>query len=338
MEYDLLRTMGSDLGIKKFDSESQVQYIQRVLYSATASWVKAACLDHPITTAAVAGVSRRHVYDRVERVLQELLKRFPECQTWFAVEAVNETAVSLIRSRLMRHGEILNVGYETNISLANAYTKVLSPTVHCAFGEVIHPGMFYSGVAMLCKIESEQNTIEEVSCENVADWLDKYCKTAWWQKLDQLDETAEYFDARRIARNNQCWQSNLPRESSDILLARTKSLINSHDYLLIDRKAHMVHRIDPYLHELGEHRRFIMGLRYAAGNRVPARLVRYRDHVRFSLRVYLPQKETTLWDSFAWPVNSITDRLEWVTTFEAWEYIKPFMISLGLSITEETYG
>lgn len=85
MEYDLLRTMSSDLGIKKFDSESQVQYIQRVLYSATASWIKAACLDHPITTTAAAGVSRRHVFDKVERVLQELLKRFPECQTWFSV-------------------------------------------------------------------------------------------------------------------------------------------------------------------------------------------------------------------------------------------------------------
>ena len=63
MKDRILYAMASDLGIDRFENESEMRYCSRVLYSAMASWVKAAALDRPVTSIqrVVQGVSRRHI-------------------------------------------------------------------------------------------------------------------------------------------------------------------------------------------------------------------------------------------------------------------------------------
>ena len=79
MEDRILCAMTADLGISKYENESERQYCNRVLYSAMASWIKAAALDQPITSQQrdYPGVSRRHIFDKCTAIFNEMLKRFP---------------------------------------------------------------------------------------------------------------------------------------------------------------------------------------------------------------------------------------------------------------------
>ena len=333
----MLQSMSNDMGISKYQSETNAHYTSRVLYSALASWVKASCLDHPLTTSE-EGISRKHVSSRVNRVFDEYLKRFPESESWFYVDPTSESAISLIRSRLMRHAEIVNIGFDTNIALAEQHTRMLTSKLECVWGTVLQPGLFYSGVSTLRISSNTTGDIPEPTPQPVEEWLKAYVRDAWWHKYDRLGDETEYFDPERKTRNNQCWQSIVPHSNNGLVIARAPSVNTSREYMLVDLNKRSLHRIDPYLKEIGEHRRLLMGFRAACGNRVPVTLTRYKDHVHLALRVYLPLRETVLLESYAWPSNSIADRLEWDMSPDVWDYIKPQLISLGLDITEEVYG
>ena len=99
-----------------------------------------------------------------------------------------------------------------------------------------------------------------------------------------------------------------------------------------------MHRIDPVLKDFGEHRRFMFGLRAAAGNPVPGQIIKYQDHVHLKMWAYLPAKETQLLETFAWPYKSINDRLEWDMSISEWNYLSSFLSGLGMAIEEEKYG
>ena len=48
VEKDLLHTTALDLGITRYSTESDAQFHNRVIYSAMACWIKAACQDRPV--------------------------------------------------------------------------------------------------------------------------------------------------------------------------------------------------------------------------------------------------------------------------------------------------
>ena len=66
MRGEIIAAMAADMNIKKFNNETDLQFVQRVLYSATACWVKAAALDRNIGDENVdTGVSKKHIYEKV---------------------------------------------------------------------------------------------------------------------------------------------------------------------------------------------------------------------------------------------------------------------------------
>ena len=92
MYEQMLATMSEDLKIKRYSTETQVQFETRVLYSAIASWMKAAALDRPLAgeISKEPGVSKRHLLDTCSKVLEEYLCRFPASRTWFFSSADSE--------------------------------------------------------------------------------------------------------------------------------------------------------------------------------------------------------------------------------------------------------
>ena len=151
MEDKMLCTMASDLGITKYKHETAIQYRHRVLYSASACWIKAASMDRPVTVDPTVslGTSRRHIIDKCSAVLEELLKRYPNCRMWFEPEGSTEKPIPIIRSRLLRHGDLVNVGFDTNLALTASQHIPLTRELGCTKGAVIQRGNMYSGLAMV---------------------------------------------------------------------------------------------------------------------------------------------------------------------------------------------
>lgn len=191
----VIHAMAVDMGISKYENEHETQYYNRVLYSAMSSWIKAAALDQPVTSEQRnnLGVSRRHIFDKCAAILNEMLKRFPESKTWFESEKTEESPIALLLSRLLRHGDILNVGFETNLILAGRNEMILSDKVKCRRGEVLSEGTYYSGIAMLLKIQKGEMFDPEAVKETTT-WFWDYIKSAWWKETG-IDENIQYFNA-----------------------------------------------------------------------------------------------------------------------------------------------
>lgn len=339
MEKDLLQTVAFDLGITRYSSESNTQFNNRVIYSAMACWIKAACQDQPINGNQSEGVSRRHIHDKCSQILSAFLRRYHSSEPWFASDDVNNDVIILLRSRLLRHQEILNVGFNTNVALSTVRYEYLSEDLEVIHGMLFLPGSRYEGIALTQKPTFAENATIATTVP-VNQWLDEYIKSAWWESYDvSKEEGLEYFDARKVTSNMyKCWQSLMPQTVDKYIVVRRPVNVISHEYLLVNTRSNKMHRIDPVLKDFGEHRRFMFGLRAAANNAVPGQISKYPDHVHLKMRTYLPAKETQLLESYAWPHSSINDKLEWDMSIPVWNYISPFLIALGMAIREEEHG
>lgn len=342
MESEILQAMAVDLGMDRYMAESATQYCNRVLYSAMACWIKAAALDQPLAPVEVdaQGVSRRHILSKCTSVLNEMLKRFPESASWFETASDTETPVSILLGRLIRHGDLLQAGFGTNLVLAESNRIALSAGAECIKGEPLSRGARYSGIAMIRRTE-ESVALESKEDEDVTTWLREYIRCAWW-KTAGMEEDIQYFNARRKSGNNySCWQSERPAAVEGIWLARRTIFQSGYEYFLLRQEDYLMkHRIDPFLQKMGEHRRFMTAMRRMVHNPVLVRVCRHRDHISVKLKVRLPQRENSLLETYAWPRWSLTDRLEWDMDNCVWGFVKPQLCALGLALTEEeeSYG
>lgn len=339
MEKDLLQTAALDLGIVRYSSESESQFNNRVIYSALACWIKAACQDHLAEHERSEGVSRRHIYDKCTRILNAFLCRYHSSEPWFNTDDTANNAVALIRTRLLRHQDILNTGFNTNIAMPAVGYELLSHNLEAIRGVLLAPGCQYNGIAMTRK---PQNPVVEPIANMTfeSQWLEEYVNTAWWEPFSiSQEESLEYFDAhKKVANMYLCWQATMPKAAEKFIIVRRPVNVNSHEYILVNTHSKKMHRIDPVLKELGEHRRFMFALRAAANNHVIGKVAVFAEHVHLKMRTYLPVKETHLLEAFAWPHNSITDRLEWDMSISVWEYICPFLTALGMTFREDEHG
>lgn len=337
MTDEMMVTMATDLRVRQFANESLPQFINRLLYSAMACWIKTAALDRPVLfhTDGDLGISRRHILERCDSVLAEMLSRFPTSKPWFVTPLGNEKAIQLLRSRLIRHKDLLNVGFQTNLTLAPKSVIPISPDLECGKGYLMDPSFSYSGIAMIRRRQTEC-CFEDSDRINSYEWLKDYIKSAWWKSAD-LPEDVEYFNPFRKVRSNYgCWQDTPPAPVEGIIFARRNASPLPAEYLLVmPGENTRLHYIDSFLHETGEYRRFQFALRKIVDNDLATDVRIYQDHVHLKLSFYLPEWENRLLESFAWPYNSVSDKLEWDMPLSIWAYIKIHLEKLGIVVREE---
>lgn len=276
---------------------------------------------------------------RCTPVLSEFLKRMPECVSWFEPDGTDEQPVSIIRSRLLRSGDIVNVGFNTNIALADENCEELIPGVIWKRGTLLQKGCTYSGISTLEYDEKVATASASAPNFPVGEWLDTYIKEAWWENSECAYEGFEFFNPQKKAKNNHsCWQLIPAAAVDDIMLMRRQMYNNQYEYVLYRCEEKKIHRIDSFLQKQGLHRKLMITLRYKAGNAIPGKASIFSDHVHLQLWVHLPMRETTSLESYAWPFNNILDCLEWTMPLQLWTYIAPQLSKLGLNVTEENYG
>ena len=127
------------------------------------------------------------------------------------VEDENSDAVGLLRSRLLRHQEIINVGFNTNVALSSTSHIGLSADLEVIHGMLFYPGARYNGIALTTQPLPAEH-IDSTEITLVGSWLDEYIKTAWWEPFDvSIEDKLEYFNARRTTSNMyKCWESIAP--------------------------------------------------------------------------------------------------------------------------------
>ena len=194
MTNEVMVAMATDLRVCQFANESLLQFTNRLLYSAMACWIKTVALDRPVSfhTGSNLGISRRHILDRCDSILTEMLYRFPASKPWFETTPGNENAVQLLRSRLIRHMDLLNIGFQTNLTLAPESVIPICSDLECGKGYLLDPSFSYTGIAMIRRRQTEYH-FEDSDRINSYEWLKDYIKSARW-KSTCLPEDVEYFN------------------------------------------------------------------------------------------------------------------------------------------------
>lgn len=327
--------MAADLGFTSYEGEDTTSFKCRVIYSSMSSWLKAIAMDQPIGSKEnhLSGVSRRHIYERGNAVLESLIKMNPETAPWFSIEDSEENPVVIIRNRLLNHGDLLNEGFDTNLALSIAHKKQYVLGYDTVYGEVLGENIIYSGIATLCKNEFTKQL--EVS-ESSEEWLKGFLKSVWWTAIPSDMNELMFFNPVHKSKNNfTAWDSSFPVVSDEVILGRLTINKNGYEYYLIKPKSKLMHKIDPFLQEQGYHIRIMLALRKKANNSVVAIAKNHSGYIRLKLSTHLPTKERIILESYAWPINRINDMLCWTMYGFIWEYIKPYLEALGIRITEE---
>ncbi len=332
MAVNILKDMASDLGINQFEKESQFQFKIRVIYSAVACWIKTITLDRSTGSDNNAnwGISRRHLYDRIHEVFEAIKGVFPDIEEWFTCQNPNEHPTEIIRERLINHGDLLNAGFETNIALSSSRNELVLPELEVVYGKTLESNIQYVGISTVRK--STDTTVID-SLTSITGWFNDFVKEAWWSSALPDMSILQYFNPKCHSRNNySAWQDS--QINNDIVLSRTTINENGYEYYLFKNNYTLCHKLDPFLQSLGYHIKIMYALRSTSANRIKAIVHHYKDHIVLKLNAYLPVKEMSLLESYAWPLNSINDKLNWIIINSIWEYLEKFLTAIDIDLVE----
>lgn len=331
MRNEILVAMASDMKITKFESESDAQHIQRVLYSALACWVKAATLDRDMSEPDALGASKKHIKEKCTQILEAIIDRFPEAREYFYPEDTPYDSVSVVQNRLVQNGDIINIGFDTNMALAPPSVIPLNHKTVQVIGDFFGNGIFYSGISAL------RTSTDNINRENtdIAIWLQDYCNSAWWELGTITNNSIEYFNFNLRARNNNnCWQPAPVDFLHKIRFLRININKRMYEYYIEKEKGGSIfhHKIDPVMVKMKEHRRIMLALRKIANNAPVVKLMSYKDHIKLNLWIHLPLKELSFLESYGWPVRHINDLLEWKIPLCLREDVNVILANLGITV------
>ena len=113
---------------------------------------------------------------------------------------------------------------------------------------------------------------------------------------------------------------------------------NRYNYYLFKSDGKLAHKLDPFLQDQLYQVRIMYALRSFSNNKLTTTAIRDNDCIRMHINALLPMAEQNVLSSYAWPVKSVYDRLEWIMNEYIWEYIKPYLDALDIQIEEVENG
>jgi hypothetical protein len=332
-ENNMILTISSDLNINRFSHENDIAFAERVIYSALSCWIKTTTQDIDINSDG-NGVSRAHVYDRCNSVLDGFLQRYKYLHNYF-IDLTNDkfNSVIEIRHRLFQSGDLVNVGFKTSLGLSNSKIVPITNDVCQIVGCLNDSNVSYSGIATICKNELEFDMPSFDSLE----WLKNYVDKACWKKGSITLSNLEFFNAHKSSYNNYgCWENYRNDNTCNFKLLRIKNDYG-YEYMLEKNEngQSFYHTLDYEIFlKTKEFRRFQFALRKLANNEPKAYIDVYDDSVSLELKTLLPNRERIALETFAWPSVSVSENRNWIMGIEVWKYVKSLLMKLGIQIEE----
>lgn len=338
---DILKRIISDLKIRRYDDEVKAQYIARVVYSALAMWIRYSTLDEDIfqQSSELVGVSKIHVLNKCKPFLDNMIEIYPEIYEWFYPEKCEENPIGIVRDRLYNGGELVDVGFNTDLALPSYRECGINNGVRIIRGINSYEFQRTTGIAQFKAVnEKDRVDIEKIlnfygfKNKSAQEILNEHIKNIKWSKKEKI--TVDIFDKYSKESFSNCWNREYKLKDNDISLYKYEFF----DFGFV-RKLHgniYTSQIDEYLIEQFEVRRFMYGLKNEVDNSVLARYKKYSDKnlVRLKLCCDLPQKELNILLLLGWPLKNINDRLNLLFHASSWLFVEAVLKNLNIELQE----
>ncbi|BBK77087.1 hypothetical protein [Clostridium butyricum] len=341
MRNNIINFIADDLKIKRYKDEELHRYISRVTYSAVGMWIRAATLDENILDdkSYSVGKSKKYIINRCSSFLENMIQIYPEINEWLNTNH-KRNPIEIIRKRLERGNELVDVGYNTDLALPY-YRECPINNSH----NVIRGIRFekFNVAIGLTQIKRNDNEIYDkkklyefygISLKKSNELLDEYLNEIQWIEKKNLKDKL-FFNKNSNKILSECWEYRNILMDGEITLYKD-GLLNFGFVKSVGNNIYTSSLIDRYLVTKFEVRRFMYALKKESNNCFKAQFKNYEEDNLVMLRLFsaLPQKEEDTLMLLGWPVNSIEDKYNLLFDKNCWEFVKSIITNLEIELEE----
>jgi len=348
MDNILIKRISADLGIHRYNGETEEEYGHRLIYSALAAWARTLVLGESYTDlgnemeeAYYHNVDRMHIQARLSQIAYGLLSAIPYCDTWIEGSTVEDQS-SQLASQII---ENLIFCYELS-PLNNPRRLTIAPS------RIIN----FKNVQLILGYKKLQDTDNKVKCAGVGRWIlvkkeaenfkdvfsipnyihdDYYFKlldSAHWQEID-FKGNYKIFKTGTGRFYSKAWRDcNIEKLPHGISLLRSDDVDGG--YLLAKREGNRTYiaPLDKWYYEEKELYRLMYILDKHNGTPAVFKAQIYTDHVLLHCHSLLPNPEMRVLILSSWPKRSYKDIFYRIVPIFIWEELKMILTDLGIKI------
>lgn len=325
--------IASDIGVIRYEGESDLSYCIRTTYSASRFWVSAMCMDDG--AGGSAGLSKQGLNRRLKRWLQNMDDLMPDLADWFLLE---DKGIPLIYNRLIDIEDIMPNGFN------DTFLARQSSNVGVAADLVLRVGFFdptkFDGASKL--VTSGLVTI------NSKEKAEPYAAEPWWETDERYLpwEPASHYEGICFANPNVSrWQVrksdvwiDTPTWISGMALARPANDSFSDTMLLARSKRGQIQVTDI---DWLQAQSLFFHLRAACGNPLVIKYERLDElHIRIPAAPigFVPGDANRYIDAVSWPIENIDDRFGRIARIEALPGIEELLATSEIKMREAHNG
>lgn len=327
----LILKVANELGIQQGTSESQTDWIVRVVYSILGRMAVASLLDMPEDGT----VSEVHVKNRILDVLRTYQEMYPEIRSLFPLEP-KELADEIFQTYLST-GVIYHQPYRVAMPIPSAAEF---DGIRFTRGYPVDRQQSVSGLGTYVK-SSTGNDLARLSemfqlCgKSLEDYWNAALERASWKPYTPM-QGAEYL--RLTPPFTSSYWVSIPDTKSPYSLMRT-GLPGSRLYYLYhhDRKSPAFSPLPQWLVENGQYRALACGCLSSIGALPSIKYTVDGNIVYFRFEYLPPPAELDLWKLYSWPQSCIVfpSHFKRISTKSVFIALKKAMETQGYQFTEE---
>lgn len=333
----LIQQISRDTNIKKYKNESEESFISRLIYSVISFNIRLSVLDkRPFEVEEFK--SKKYILQKGEEYLKSFTNIYPQINKWFMCE--EKSPIVLIRDRLEDIGELVPVGFDTDLGVPNFQSVNISNEYKVFRGIYKAKRLEFSGVTQLeshFKQEFDISQVNEFYNYNVELIRCRYVKylKSNMKKIESIGHM-EIFNKYGVGNLYNSWGEKINLNEGDVTIYK----YNDFDYGFITKKNsdYFGISINNYDIENYEVRRYLLWLRDDCNNNVIAYKRKIDSgYVLLNLTCGLPKKELNIFYGLGWPYKSISDDKSFIFKIEVWDYIEAILSELKIKVVEELY-
>lgn len=339
-KHDILNRIINDMNIRNYEGEGRNQYISRVVYSALSMWIRVSTLDGDMFQPLdKIGVSKIHILNRCQPFLDNMIELYPEIHRWFYPKEDKMNPIVIIRDRLCNGGELVDVGFNTDLALPSYQECVVNNRVGIIRGYTVGYIQKVTGLAQL-KVFDQENTMDfekalefySLKDQTAAEVLRTYIKKIKWNKREGIND--QVFNKYCENSFSNSWESEYKLKDNDISLY--KYGINDFGFVKKTNGSIYISQINQYLIEKFEVRRFMYGLKYEVKNSIVAKYKRHEKAGLVELNLYngLPSREQNILLLLGWPLQSVSDKYNLLFDESIWLFVQKVLKNLNITLQE----
>ncbi len=332
MSIDLMVRIADDLNINKFKNENEESYLNRILYSAFALWLKTICLDGiSNTTQSNYSISKHYHHTRGEFIINNLLEFFPEKRVWFKSNE-NIHPVNFLRERLILTMDILQLNDDSRLYIHENDFIPINSNFSKLYGIPKNNNNIASGISLLQKRNNENY---KICYENIEVFYNEFIENIVFNKEEYLQRKMYFNPLIKTDTIYHSWTDDAP--NTNTYISRLENEIGSDIYFIekIENGVTYSHRINECLLNSGIFTKILFYLRSINDNSISVKIEKMEDN--FILKRFVKSfygNEEKFIQEFGWPINSLYDKLNWIFPIYLYDDIIDILENLYIEVKE----